>query len=206
MENKLRRKYSRNHKNAIKYMLVSIALGALLIISSIGWMLAIYKLSSTNKQFLSYQIPNREVASNARTLTSRVAALEQEVSTLREEKASLIQGRIPDLNPLVFDSIVPIGKRYLKNISFTRTGTERQKIFEYRAVLLNDSKRNITPRVSIVLFDSLGVQVGMTQLAKDHISSNAKYDGLKPGESRSYSSQIKLSRASNPEYFLVEVN
>jgi hypothetical protein len=186
-------------------MLLSMVLGTLLIVTGIGWIVTAYKLSSTNKQFLNYQIPNREAAANARELTIRVAALEQEVSSLQEEKASLIQSRIPDLNPLAYDSILPISLRYFKNIIFTRTGTENAKIFEYRAVLQNDGQQSITPDVSIILFDSLGVQVGMTRLAKDHVTSDVKHNGLKPGESRVYSSQIKLSRASDPEYFLVEV-
>lgn len=205
MENQVRRRYSRNHQKAIKYMLVSMVLGALLIITGIGWMVTTYELSSTKEQFFSYQTPHREERSNAGNLTSRVAALEQQISTLQEEKASLVQSRIPDLNPLAFDSIVPIGRRYLKNISFTRTGTENEKVFEYRAVLQNDGQQNITPDVSILLFDSLGVQVGMTQLAKDDILSDAKYEGLLPGESRSYASQIKLTRERDPEYFHVEV-
>lgn len=186
-------------------MLVSIALGMLLTLAAIGWMVTAYKLSSTNELLLGRQVPIRAEDTGTDNLRSRVAALEQQVSTLQEEKASLVQNRIPDLNPLAFDTIVPIGQGYLKNIRFTRTGTENDKKFGYLAVLQNDGQRNITPDVTILLFDSLGVQVGMAQLAKGDISSDERNHELKAGESRSYFSQIKLTRERDPEYFHVEV-
>ncbi|MFN2329705.1 MAG: hypothetical protein ABR612_12385 [Chromatocurvus sp.] len=205
MENHPTRRYSRNHQKAIKFMLVSMVLGVLLIFTGIGWMVTAFKLSSTKEQFFSREVPIRNEESNADYLMSRVAALEQEVSILQEEKASLVRNRIPDLNPLTFDAILPIGQAYLKNIRFTQTGTEKNRKFEYLAVLQNNGQLKITPDVVILLFDSLGVQVGMAQLAEDDILSDATNDELEAGESRSYFSQIKLARERDPEYFHVEV-
>lgn len=186
-------------------MLVSLVLGALLIVTGIGWMVTAYKLSSTKEQFFSRQIADPGEDARADNLRTRVSALEQEVLTLQEEKASLVQNRIPDLEPMVFDATVPIGQGYVKNIRFTRTGTETDIKFEYLAVLQNDGERRITPDVVIYLFDSLGIQIGMARLANNDISLGTTSRDLKEGESRSYFSQIELLRERDPEYFHVEV-
>lgn len=205
MEDRTRRRYSRNHQRAIKYLLVSLILGALLLVAVIGWMVTAYKLSSTKEQFLSREVPDRGDDTSRDTLRSRVAALEQEVLTLQEEKASLVQSRIPDLNPMVFDATLPVGRGYVKNIRFTQTGTEAEKKFEYLAILQNGGERKITPDVVIYLFDSLGIQVGMARLAKTDVSLERADDDLSVGESRSYFSQIDLIRERDPEYFHIEV-
>ena len=119
--------------------------------------------------------------------------------------AELVQGRIPNLMPLEFDVTVPSDQAYLKNISFTLTGTASDKQYEYRAVLHNDRLADIQPDVSILLFDALGIQVGKAKLSKNHTTSNAQQDDLKPGETRAYSSRISLDREAEPSYFLIEV-
>lgn len=205
MENHTRRRYSRNHQRAIKYMLVSLVLGAMLMVTGIGWMVTAYKLSATKQQFFSRHIPDPVEETLADDLRTRVSALEQEVLTLQEEKASLVQNRIPDLIPMVFDATVPVGQGYVKNIRFTQTGTETDKKFEYFAILQNDGERRITPDVVIYLFDSLGIQVGMARLADNDISPDTTGRDLKEGESRSYFSQIQLIRDRDPEYFHIEV-
>lgn len=186
-------------------MLVSVVLGALLMVTGIGWMVTAYQLSSTEEQFFSRRIADPGEDAGADTLRSRVSALEQEVLTLQAEKASLVQNRIPDLNPMVFDATVPIGQGYMKNIRFTRTGTETDKKFEYLAVLQNDGVRSIVPDVVIYLFDSLGVQIGMAKLANNGISLDMTSKDLQEGESRSYFGQIELIRERDPVYFHVEV-
>ena len=80
-------------------MLASMVLGALLIVTGVGWMVTAYKLSSMNELFHGREVAVRGEDASADNLRSKVAALEQQVSKLREEKASLVQNRIPDLNP-----------------------------------------------------------------------------------------------------------
>ena len=123
----------------------------------------------------------------------------------RNESAVLVQNRIPLLDSLEFDVIFPLEVDYLKNISFTRIGTKAEKKYVYRAVLENHQRNGIIPDVSILLFDALGIQVGMTTLTKENSASETHYIDLKPGESRAYSSQIYLTRNAEPKYFLVEV-
>lgn len=205
VESHTRQRYSRNHQRAMKYMLVSLVLGLLLIVTAIGWMVTAFKLSSTKDEFLSRQIPDRRELASTDNLRSRVAALEQEVLTLQEEKASLVKNRIPDLNPMVFDATLPIGQGYVKNIRFTQTGTETDRKFEYLAILQNDGERRITPDVVIYLFDALGIQLGMARLASTDITLERTDDDLSAGESRSYFSQIALIRERDPAYFYIEV-
>ena len=205
MENHSRRRYSRNHQRAMKYMLVSLLLGFLLVVAGIGWMVTAYKLSLTREQFFSREVPDRGESASADALRSRVAALEEEVLALQEEKASLVQNRLPDLNPMSFDVTRPIGQAYVKNIRFTQTGTATDRKFEYLAVLQNNGERRITPDVVIHLFDSLGIQLGMARLASSDIALERTDDDLSVGESRSYFSQIELIRDREPAYFHIEV-
>jgi len=205
VENHTPRRYSRNHQRAMKYLLVSLVLGFLLMVTAAGWMVTAYKLSSTREEFLSRQIPDRREVASVGNLRSRIAALEQDVLTLQEEKASLVKNRIPDLSAMTFDATMPIGEGYLKNIRFTQTGTETDKKFEYFAILQNDGERRITPDVVIYLFDSLGIQLGMARLASTDITLEKPDDALSAGESRSYFSQIELIRERDPAYFHIEV-
>jgi len=168
-------------------------------------MVTAYKLSSTREEFLSRQIPDRREVASVGNLRSRIAALEQDVLTLQEEKASLVKNRIPDLSAMTFDATMPIGEGYLKNIRFTQTGTETDKKFEYFAILQNDGERRITPDVVIYLFDSLGIQLGMARLSSTDITLEKADDALNAGESRSYFSQIELIRERDPAYFHIEV-
>lgn len=186
-------------------MLVSLVLGVLLVVASIGWIVTAYKLSSAEQQFLSRQTPDRGLGASADNLRVRVAALEKEVLSLQEEKASLVQNRIPDLNPMAFDATVPIGQGYVKNIRVTQTVTETEKKFEYLAVLQDDGERKIAPDVVIYLFDSNGVQLGMARLVNNDIPLDRADDDLSAGETRPYFSQIELIRDRDPAYFFVEV-
>ena len=200
-----RRKLSRNQKKALRYLIVSWVLGSLLFVTITGWILTGSKLSSVKSKFLEFQISTRQKLADSKQMTSRAGTLEGEVKTLQEELATLIQGRIPNLMPLEFDVTVPSDQAYLKNISFTLTGTASDRQYEYRAVLHNDRLADIQPDVSILLFDAMGIQVGMAKLSNDHATSQVEHNDLKPGETRAYSSGISLDREAEPNYFLIEV-
>tara|TARA_R110002110_G_scaffold205066_7_gene417295 strand:- start:453770 stop:454474 length:705 start_codon:yes stop_codon:yes gene_type:complete len=200
-----RPKYSRNQKKAFKYLMTALTLGILLVISLIGWMMTGYKLSTVKSQYLSYQISTRQTINESQLLAEQVTELDNTVSTLRSDVAALVEQRIPNLTPLDFDVTVRTEQDYLKNISFTQTGTRTQKRYEYRAVLRNDNENDVRPSINILLFDGLGIQVGKATLSREHATSDADKVSLKPGEVRAYSSRVDLDRDATPEYFLVEV-
>ena len=200
-----RHRHSRSGNKTLKLIILAWVLGALLLVTIIGWILTATKLSSNRSEYLGYQASVREELSGSKRLVEEIAGLERKVTDLEGEMATLVQGRIPGLNPLEFDLTVSLEQDYFKNISFTLTGTQADKKYEYRAVLHNGSPSVVRPNVTIFLFDARGVQVGKTQLSNDHATSEVEHTGLKPGETRAYSSRISLDRASDPAYFLIDV-
>lgn len=134
-----------------------------------------------------------------------MTSLEKEVQYLQETLDSLVTDRIPNLHPLEFDLTLPSKQKYLKNISFTLTGTEKNKKYEYRAILRNDKRNDVPLDVNILLFDAVGIQVGMAALIPELTAAETGKRVLKPGETRAFSNEIKLTRDAEPRYFLVEV-
>lgn len=100
---------------------------------------------------------------------------------------------------------IPINQRYFRNISFTLTGTSHERNYEYHAVMHNEGSESIKPDVTLLLFDELGVQVGKTHLSGRDATSETDSPSLSPGETRSYSSRVKLEHPAKPEYFLVDI-
>ncbi len=45
----------------------------------------------------------------------------------------------------------------------------------------------------------------MTKLSREDATSELEHNGLKPGETRAYSSRITLDREAKPGYFLIDV-
>lgn len=200
-----RQKYSRNKKKAFEYLIVSWVLGVLLLVMTIGWIVTGYKLSATKTQLLNIQISTREKLSDTKELSLKVTSLEKEVQYLQETLDSLVTDRIPNLHPLEFDLTLPSKQKYLKNISFTLTGTEKNKKYEYRAILRNDKRNDVPLDVNILLFDAVGIQVGMAALIPELTAAETGKRVLKPGETRAFSNEIELTRDAEPRYFLVEV-
>ena len=136
----------------------------------------------------------------ASTLRVQLEKDEQELSRLRpllektkSELDSLVKGRFPHLTALEPDKVLNVNQGYVKNVVFNVVRQGRDKKFEYKLVMENLASHEIRPEFKIVVFDKLGVQIGQDEVSQPN--------GLMPGESRSYSSALRLFMDAEPAYF-----
>jgi hypothetical protein len=104
-----------------------------------------------------------------------------------------------------FDEAIPLGNEYVRNVIFTLVKNGNKKMYEYRLVLSNDGLSVVRPRVEILLFNNLGIQIGNTLVNAGNATTSARRATLEPGEVRSYSDNIDTLREGEPRYFLVIV-
>ncbi len=198
-------RYSRSQRKILKLLIVSWVLGGLLFIVILVWIMTSMKLSAVNGDLLLEKARTREQIEANRQLEAEKRQLEQQISQLEQERAELVEKRIPHLRPLQFDVTIPIDKEYFRNINFTLTGTDHNRHYEYRAVIHNDGSASVEPDVTLFLFDELGIEVGKTRLSGKDTKAGTEAPTLQPGETRSYSSEIRLQRQADPKYFLIDV-
>jgi len=133
-------------------------------------------------------------------------AVNTELETLRNELDTLAQERIPGLQPLKYDEAISVDNEYIRNIIFTEVKNGKNRNYEYRLVMHNETLSVIHPKVEILLFNDIGIQIGTTQVGYMDVSSEASRPALDPGEVRSYTSSINLLRKEEPRYFLLAVS
>ena len=130
--------------------------------------------------------------------------LGKELETIRSERDILVQERIPGLIPMVYDETIKVDNTYVRNIIFTLAKTGKKNIYEYRLVLHNNTLAIARPKTEIILFNDVGIQIGMAQIEQsDAITETGARTSLDPGEVRSYTAAIDLIRDEEPSYFLL---
>ncbi len=154
----------------------------------------------------TFMLWNEKVFLNAmeRQLTEEVTAQREEIGTLREEMALLVQGRAPRLSPIVLDQVVPINQSYVRHVLFTMTRKGSHENYEYTLVMENNTLRQIDPDVKIMFFDRNGIQVGISEIGWEP-RGRQNVDTLTRGEVRNHSASVSLFDESRPEYFLIRV-
>jgi len=132
--------------------------------------------------------------------------LNGELETIKNERDALVQGRIPGLLPLKYDETITPEHQYIRNIIFTMVKNGTQETYEYRLVMQNDTLSVIHPMVDILLFNDIGIQIGLARVQHKHASTATGRSSLDPGEVRSYTATIDLIRDEEPHYFLLVVS
>ena len=133
--------------------------------------------------------------------------LAKEIETVKNERDVLVQNRIPGLMPLTYDEAINIDNDFVRNIIFTLAKTGKKDIYEYRLVLHNNTLSVVRPKAEIIMFNSVGIQIGMTQIEQtDATTETAARASLDPGEVRSYTAAIDLIRDEEPSYFLLIIS
>lgn len=128
-------------------------------------------------------------------VSNELAAARAEIRKLREEIEAVTQDRLPHLQKMRFDKVIPLQTPYVRNIVFTRTGDNDNPVYGYTIVLENHNLPPQLPKVSVQLFDRTGIQIG---------SDPVKIGGiLRQGDSNSYSSEIAMTMPLEPIYFHV---
>ncbi len=128
------------------------------------------------------------------------------LETVRNEMDVLVQNRIPGLLPLKYDEVITIDDKYIRNIIFTLARNGKKRNYEYRLVMHNDTLSVVRPVVEILLFNDIGIQIGVTQVEYMDASTGTERSALYPDEVRSYTSSIDLIRNEEPSYFLLAVS
>lgn len=137
---------------------------------------------------------------------SRVRELEEmknKMISMEAEVIELVESRLPHLNELSYDEVIAIEGQYIKNIVFTVTGKNSQKLYEYKAVFENSGSAVIEPKASLTFFDRLGIQIGRSNIGSDLSEDNG--NRLERGEVRSYYNNIQFPVSSIPRYFMISM-
>lgn len=138
-------------------------------------------------------------------MSERIVAQREEIASLRQEMALLVEGRMPRLRPIVLDEVVHLNQDYVRQVLFTVTRKQGVGNYEYTLVMENNAFRQIDPYVKIMFFDRNGIQVGISEIGRDS-SGRQNLDILRRGEVRSHYSSVDLFDESSPVYFLVLVD
>lgn len=176
-----------------KYLLAGISI-LFLLIYIFTWFYVARKSAETEQALLEFRIQEK-------TLNTTNSELE----TVRNERDALVQGRIPGLMPLAYDETITADNKYIRNIVFTMVKTGNKETYEYRLVMHNDTLSVIHPKVEILLFNDIGIQIGLAQV-ENTASTGTGRSSLDPGEVRSYTATINLIRDEEPHYFLLVVS
>jgi hypothetical protein len=133
--------------------------------------------------------------------------LTRELEAVNNELNVLVQERIPGLTPLTYDETIDIDNEYVRNILFTLAKSGKKNIYEYHLVLHNNSLTIARLKAEIMLFNNVGIQIGMAQIEQtDAINDIDMRAALDPGEVRSYTAAIDLIRDEEPSYFLLVIS
>jgi hypothetical protein len=187
-----RRRY--RNRSELKIKLLQITLGSLIFLFSLIVLLMWLYTSGLS-------VENERVSAKFYRQAQQLTAVTAALKKLKNERDILVQGRLPNLLPLEYDKAISLTEKYLRNIIFTLVKNQEKVATEYRLVLQNDTLSVIYPEVKILFFGSLGIQIGAAEITSDGATIDEAT--LDPGEIRSYSGPIELSREGSPRYFLV---
>ncbi len=177
-----------------RYLLAGISI-LFLLIYIFTWFYVARKSTESEQALLELRI--QEKALNT---------INSELETVRNERDALVQGRIPGLLPLTYDETITTDNEYIRNIIFTLVKNGKKEAYEYRLVMHNETLSVIHPMVEILLFNEVGIQIGLARVEHANTSTGAGRSALDPGEVRSYTAAIDLIRGEAPRYFLLAVS
>lgn len=177
-----------------RYLLAGISI-LFLLIYTFTWFYVARKSAESEQALLQLRIQEKTLGT-----------VNSELETVRNERDALVQGRIPGLLPLTYDETISTDNEYIRNIIFTLVKNGKQETYEYRLVMHNETLSVIHPMVEILLFNDVGVQIGLAQVEHANASTGTGRVALDPGEVRSYTAAINLIRNKEPRYFLLAVS
>lgn len=184
-----RRRYGSSRRRALLVSVLGLSLGVsifLLIGVAITLGGRVSKLTKANS----------ELNTALFRFEQQVKELEPRVEELEEELRQVVAGRFPNLHPLEPDTVLPVNEQYVKNLVFTVINQGTVKHYEYRVVMENPFDHAVRPHFRVMVFDRLGVQVGVDEINE--------MEDLNAEESRTYSSRLDLFKTGEPRYFHID--
>lgn len=127
-------------------------------------------------------------------------------STVEEQKASIdsfVAERLPGLTDLEFDQVFEVDHPYVRNITFANVRTNNSNEYEFRIVLENNSLAVATPKIDVILFDVLGLEIDRRKLRYRNDTNVIAIESLSRGDIRSYVDSFIVRSDAKPVYFLV---
>jgi len=192
----LTRKYlalKRKHRELEKVFLGAVTGLAVLCLFLGGWA---YRATDNYRQ-----------AMHSRYLESEaLAAARSEIDATKSELATLIENRIPNLQPFVADQVVPICKSYVRNVTFTVARKDGRPIYQYQLVVSNQSDIMVQPDVSVLMFDRVGIEIGRSEVPVHAQDGPVTEFTLYPNEVESYGADIDLGSSAVPAYFKLQIH
>jgi len=137
-------------------------------------------------------------------LQTQLSSLQPELARLQAQLDTLVAKRLPGLRRLELDKVIPLDQQYVKSVLFTVTGNTRLRRHEFKLVMRNEDAVALQPRVDVLLFDTLGLQVGQCSAGVFEDGSSI-LSLLEPGETRSFSGEVEIAEDSKAEYFSVRL-
>ena len=119
---------------------------------------------------------------------------------------TMVESRLPGLQPMEFDTVILISKRYVKNLIFVVSKDSRKTSYEYRLVFFNANSTPVVPRTKLRLFNDRGIEIGNADVTVSAEASDGLGRALAPGEIRSYNGSITVSGDAPPRYFLLDID
>jgi hypothetical protein len=190
------RRHGRRRHHTSKTRLI-VVLGLILVLETALLLAAYIRMSVADKE-------NMELAAAERKQAEELAMLRPQVDRLREELKALTESRLPGLQRLEFDKVIPIDQDYVKNVVFSMAGKGDQKHYEYKLVLHNGALNLVHPQVDILFFDRVGIQVGLARIGVQK-DGTPTLEMMDRGEIRSFSSSVELTGEVQPEYFRLRI-
>lgn len=129
-------------------------------------------------------------------LTNQLAAATSGLEESRRAVDSLVMGRIPGLLPFRVDETLSVDTPFVRELSFKQAAPPVSGL-ECKVVVENDSSADIRPRLSVLLFDDVGIQLARAQL------TDGVRDELRADEIRSFFAELEIEDGETPSYFLV---
>ncbi len=124
---------------------------------------------------------------------------EKAMKQMHIDMDAVIKGRIPGLKTIVFDEVIRIDDKYVKNIIFSLRRKGDKINYEYKMLLHNQTPAVIEPRVQIYLFSRTSLQTGYADL------KGVGDSVLIADESRSHSGGFDVSQDGEPVYFMLKI-
>ena len=169
-------------------LILAISLVASLVALVIVITMALVKLSDM-------RIQNMDLQARLDNARKEIARLTPELEQTRADLASLAQDRLPYLKPLKLDEVTPIHEGYIRNIVFSLIRHGKQRLYEYKILLENNTDAPVQPGFRVMIFDRYGIQIGLHEVRE--------LPQLLPGESTSQNATVQRFIDREPSYFAV---
>ncbi|MCF7981549.1 MAG: hypothetical protein K9K86_06155 [Pseudomonadales bacterium] len=180
---------SHSRRRTLKIILLSMALAVTALVLLVVSIYSIVKISALNES-------NRNLQTDLEQSQRELDGLKPQLEKANQEMAELIKGRFPNLEELVFNKVLRVNNRHVKNVVFNIIKQANQQQYKYLLVVENNTPVKIQPAFRVLLFDEYGVHVA-TDEVKD-------MNELNPGESRDYASDIEFFFDTTPKHFYID--